>query len=493
MSDITNLDSSSEISVRRLAKEYLAATDPILDSAKDARAKKDVAYFIGNFCYIKPVTGGKMRFVLWACQKRLLDILLVELQVIVLKARRLGVSWVVLAYALWIMLYTDNAYIPVFSTGEKAAMRHIGRIKFMYQNLPQWMRDLHPLKSDSKLSIEFANGSVIEAFADTENAARGEGATLAIVDEQDWQVWAWQNWPAIEPIIEGGGQMVLVSTAKSKSGLFANLWGRAMRGVSKFVPVFFSYAEREDRDEAWWHAKKNEYPDEAQFYREYPRTEADAWRSPQGQYFDSWDGMKHILREPYKLVDTWPVYRAFDFGYNHPAVLWIQESPDDQLFIFAELLPEKVTTSELAQMVEAKTKKLGARIRGNFCDPAGKAKTAATGESEIAIMARHGIHMKSMSSGIKDGSDLIRMKLKENRLFVSPDCPRMIQAFEDLIRDVDKAGNLKSEAYVKDSVNDHPMDAFRYYMVNRFLHAAGPAPEASTVPVIAGGLRRVDY
>ena len=455
------------------------------------KAAKNAAFFICEYCKIKPVTGGVIPFILWVCQKTLLDLLVKGNNIIVLKARRLGISWLVLAYALWLLLFHDNIYIPVFSTGERAAMRHIGRVKFMFKYLPPWLQV--DLKVDSRLQLEFSNGSVIEAFADTENAARGEAATLAIVDEQDWQAWAWQNWPAIEPIIEGGGQMVIVSTAKSKAGLFAHLWQKAKLGVTKFSPVFFSYSEREDRDETWWQAKKNEYPDEAQFYREYPRTEADAWRSPHGQYFDSWDGMKHILREPYKPVDTWPTYRAFDFGYNRPAVLWIQESPDDRLFIFSELLPEKVTTSELAHMAESRTKKLGVRVRGNFCDPAGKAKTAATGESEIAIMAQHGIHMKSTSSGIKDGSDIIRLKLKEDRLFVSPDCPRMIQAFEDLIRDVDKAGNLKSEAYVKDDGNDHPMDAFRYYMVNRFLHKSGPRPAGANAPAVTAGLSRIDY
>lgn len=474
-----------------LTKDQKAHRLQLLREAKKRAAKKEPEFFIDEFCWLKPPTGGKIPFLLWAAQRRVLEVMCKHLQVIILKARRLGLSWLVLAYALWLAFFRDNCYIPIFSTGEKAAGRHIGRVKFMYQNLPEWLKADNPLVRDSIMSLEFKNGSILEAFADTENAARGEGATLAVVDEHAWQSWARQNWPAIKPIIDGGGQMVIVSTAKTKADLFADLWAKAKRGLNKFIAVFLPYDARPDRDEAWWESEKNEYPDEALFYREYPRTEADAFRSPEGQFFDSWDGMAHILKVPYKPHPNWPVYVAVDFGYNYPAVLWIQEDPVGRIYIFAELLPSKVTTAELAEMIKLKKVELGIeKIAGYFCDPAGKAKTAATGESEIAIMRSLGITMTSITSGVKDGCDLIRVKLKENLIFVCPTCSRVIQAFEDLVRDVDKAGNLRSENYIKDGINDHPMDGFRYYMVNRWLQPAGDAPETSegreSRPITAG-------
>lgn len=54
--------------------------------------------------YLRPTPGriGLDTLHLWPAQIRILDILLTTLFVVVLKARQLGLTWLALAYLLWL-------------------------------------------------------------------------------------------------------------------------------------------------------------------------------------------------------------------------------------------------------------------------------------------------------------------------------------------------------------------------------------------------------
>jgi tetratricopeptide (TPR) repeat protein len=63
-----------------------------------------------------------VRFVLWPSQLPVARALVEHLLVVILKARQLGMTWLVLAYALWLMLFKPAATVLLFSRRDDEAI-----------------------------------------------------------------------------------------------------------------------------------------------------------------------------------------------------------------------------------------------------------------------------------------------------------------------------------------------------------------------------------
>jgi len=118
-------------------------------------------------------TAGTVRFRLWPEQVELMGTLLTERLVLILKARQLGISWVVCGYVIWLALLHANQAIYLFSKRHKDAKELIRRIKALYHRLPAQLRDRLPKigDKDNVGEIVFANGSRIESMPDTKDSA----------------------------------------------------------------------------------------------------------------------------------------------------------------------------------------------------------------------------------------------------------------------------------------------------------------------------------
>ncbi len=57
-------------------------------------------------------------------------------KLVILKARQLGISWLCLSYALWLMLFQAPATILLFSLREEEAKELLWRLRGMYERLP---------------------------------------------------------------------------------------------------------------------------------------------------------------------------------------------------------------------------------------------------------------------------------------------------------------------------------------------------------------------
>ena len=70
-------------------------------------------YLIDNYIWIEDATAREwVRFRLWQRQYEVLTTLQVERMTIILKARQLGLTWLALAYALWMMLFRPGSRDP---------------------------------------------------------------------------------------------------------------------------------------------------------------------------------------------------------------------------------------------------------------------------------------------------------------------------------------------------------------------------------------------
>lgn len=100
-----------------------------------------------------------------------------------------------------------------------------------------------------------------------------------------------------------------------------------------------------------------------------------------------------------------------------------------------------------------------------YCDVAGKQRNAQTGIGDESVLRKAGFLVRSSWQRIETGIELIRQLVEpaaaEPRLFVHPQCPRLIAAFEGYRRAED--GHP-----LKDGVHDHLIDALRYAITGEF-------------------------
>ncbi len=245
----------------------------------------DVVYFTVRYAWLYNATAQAwLPFRLWPAQAQVLRRLQRERLVVVLKARQLGLSWLCMAYALWLLLAQAPATVLLFSQRETEAADLLGRLRGMYDRLPRWLQARGTLRS-AATEWTLSNGS--RALAFSTHGGRSYTATLAIVDEADHVPDLGRFLNAVKPTIDAGGQLILVSTSDKRQprSPFKNLFRAAQAGTGDYAALFLPWSARPDRDAAWYartraemHAQRGSDDD---FLAEYPATADEALTPPQ--------------------------------------------------------------------------------------------------------------------------------------------------------------------------------------------------------------------
>lgn len=225
------------------------------------------------------VPGGAGAFEMWPCHLEAIEALEKERYIIVLKARQIGMSWLFgAAYPLWLAMFHPSTLCLLFSQREEEAAELVRKCRFIWSRLPVWMRP--DLEKDNSLELVFKGiESRIIAFSGSPTAGSGYTARYAFADEHAKQTYAEQQFAAIRPTIDMGGQFVSNSTAFGTGNFFHQLWQAAQRGENGFHSIFFPYNVRPGRDPEWWASMRDSWPNEVQFFQEYPRDADEAFQS----------------------------------------------------------------------------------------------------------------------------------------------------------------------------------------------------------------------
>ena len=244
------------------------------------KCSKSVIYFVITYVHIYNATiSDWIRFELWPSQRSTLRTMAESSKALVLKARQLGLSWLVLAYCLHVMIFQPPATILLFSLRKDEAIELLRRVKGMYARLPPWMQ-ARQITEDNKTSFELSNGSRALAFPTT--GGRSYTGTVAVVDEADFVPNLANFLNAVKPTIDAGGQLFLISTSDKKRPLstFKRLFRATLKGVGDYVGIFLPWSARPDRDQAWYDSIKAEMHSQRgtndDLYAEYPETIAQA-------------------------------------------------------------------------------------------------------------------------------------------------------------------------------------------------------------------------
>lgn len=239
-------------------------------------------YFIYTHCQIYDATAREwIHFHLWRAQITVLQTFINNRLVVILKARQLGMTWLALAYALWLALFRPAATVLLFSKDDMAAMYLLGleRLKGMYNRLPAFLK-CRQVIADNYHEWKLSNGSVVRSFPTTQGDSFT--ATLAIVDEADLVPDLNRLMGAVKPTIDAGGQMILLSRVDKATpqSEFKNIYRAAKQKQNGWADVFLPWHTRPGRDAAWYAEVKSDILSRTTaldaLYEQYPATDAEA-------------------------------------------------------------------------------------------------------------------------------------------------------------------------------------------------------------------------
>lgn len=435
----------------------------------------DLLEFVPHCLIVEKETGDLIPFRLWPQQDLAMQEIEARDRLIMPKGRQVGATWCELAAMLHAGTFHGNRPFLIVRQSLEYAQDAIQRLLILAgydpNSVPPRMRILPEstlperwrpaVVARTTTSITFANGSRYHALAATQYVGRGLAAYWGLADELAFWPWAPQQVAALE---SGCARLHIVSTGAGEGDHFHTMYQNAVAGRGDYHPLFIPSDADPRRDREWYRTNVEESADPDLARREHALTPEDAFRSLEGVFFARFERARHVAQvTPQPL---WPTYRAVDFGYRVPAVLWCQRAPSGQLFIVSELVPRNLTTTELARAIAARDRELGteAVTEASFCDPAGRAANVQTAESEFEVFDSHGLRPSGAPSSIRDGCVRIMEALADPELplVISDACPALIAALSQL-----KPHRTRPEIYdVDHPVHSHPADALRYLLVN---------------------------
>jgi hypothetical protein len=172
------------------------------------------------------------------------------------------------------------------SRTERESILLLRKTKYGFKHLPMWMIERGPQSlMDHQQRMGFDNGSQITSMPSASDPARGESATLVVVDEWAFLPNPEEAWASIEPVADVGGRIIGLSTANGSGNFFHELWVKAQTGSNKFESMFFPWSATGDRNEDWY-ADKQASMLPWQLAQEYPSTPEEAFVKSGNPVFD---------------------------------------------------------------------------------------------------------------------------------------------------------------------------------------------------------------
>ena len=160
------------------------------------------------------------------------------------------------------------------------------KTKYGQKYLPDWMLERGPRSLvEHQQRMAFDNGSQITSMPSASDPARGESASLIVVDEWAFLPNPEDAWASIEPVADIGGRIIGLSTANGSGNFYHQLWVGATAGTNKFAPMVFPWSATEDRGDAWYQDKRESMLP-WQLAQEYPSTPEEAFVKSGNPVFD---------------------------------------------------------------------------------------------------------------------------------------------------------------------------------------------------------------
>lgn len=376
---------------------------------------------------------------------------------VVLKARQLGVSWAVAVYAAWVAR-RPGALVLLLSQGQMESFELLRKVKDVLQEHRTHPVELH---KDAEGSVEILGGGKIVALPSTARAGRGYTATLVIADEAAYHPYAEDNYVAYKPALDGGGQLLVVSTANGNLGFFSDMYWGAVQGANGYEHWFLPWHLRPGRDEAWLKRERKAFRGlPAEFKQEYPDTPEDAFVSLTGLVYPQFHVDRHVARNAVAWEQNKWRLAGVDFGGGDPtAIVPMGVSWDDHVHQYGEFYRAgPVTIEEIGSYLW--TLHRIAPFHAILADPS----------QQVAIASLRSLGLPVYPADNRRGEGLgnVAWLLDNNRLTIDDRCEHSIGEFHGYRWKESIDPNSKERFATSTPVDHHAdaMDARRYAVMH---------------------------
>ena len=213
------------------------------------KCAKDPIHFMKKYCYIQHPQRGRISFSLYPFQEKVLGLFKENPYSVILKSRQLGISTLTAGYSLWMMIFHKDKNILCIATKQDTAKNMVTKVKFMYENLPSWLKV--DATENNKLTLRLNNGSQIKATSASSDAGRSEAVSLLLIDEAAFIDNIGEIWASAQQTLATGGGCITLSTPYGTGNWFHQTWTRAESSENEFLPIKLPWYVHPERDEAW--------------------------------------------------------------------------------------------------------------------------------------------------------------------------------------------------------------------------------------------------
>lgn len=436
-----------------------------------AYCQENVVYFVRNYGHIEDHDAKELiqPFSLWDAQEKALIDIKTHRWSIILKARQLGISWLVLHYAAWVMLKPGKTVIGL-SRSEDEASELIRRLSVIFRNMPELVAEKGKIPAGwtgrwfeynsmvLRIHEKGKPDSIMQCFPSNESAGRSFTADLIIFDEWAFQQFDRQIWASALPTINrpNSGQVVGVSTIK-RGSLFEELF----TSNNAFYKIFIPWSANPARTKKWYFETKSLLGD--QMHAEYPATIEEALTVPGGAFFPEVEDSSILTDKP--LRGPVLTYFAMDYGLDMFAGYWINVDTDGNAQIIHEHCESNLTIGACAQTIIDLSSDM--HIEQYLAPPDLWNRDQVSGKSRAFLFQEYGVTLTKVSNDFPAGCAAMKEMLKhpdggKGRLTILNNCaPVLLNSLKKIQHDEKKA-----DVYAKEPHNlTHSCDGLRYYCV----------------------------
>lgn len=201
------------------------------------------------------------------------------------------------------------------------------------------------------------------------------------------------------------------------------------------------------------------------------------WDALAGQYFAEFRKDLHTI-DPFAIPNDWVRYRAFDYGLDMFACLWIAVDYNGRCYVYREARAKRLIVSEAAQLMNEMTMP-GERIEYTIAPPDMWSTQKDTGKTMADIWRESGVAIVRGNNSRVQGWLNVKEHLKpmsdgKPGLLIFKDCRGLIDDLPSLQHDEKNPSDVAKQPHDI----THAPDALRYFCQSRTMPSfKDPEPE----------------
>lgn len=216
------------------------------------------------------------------------------------------------------------------------------------------------------------------------------------------------------------------------------------------------------------------------------------WDAMSGIFFPEVQRKTHVIPDFWRIPAEWRKYRAFDYGLDMLACLWIAQDYNGRSYVYRETRRSGLIVSEAARLMLDLTPP-GEQISATIAPPDMWNRQKDTGKSMADIFMENGVGIIPASNSRVQGWMALKEALKpmcsptdRPGLLLCESCKGLYNDLTSIQHDERKPEDCATEPHDI----THAPDALRYYAVTRLMAASMPAGDE---PPELGQERLTDY